>query len=60
LTGFGYIQLGAFEVDPSYLLTRYALDIGSPPGATGVLVPFEVGWLPTFFSHLDGSYKFGA
>ena len=60
LTGFGYVQLGAFEVDPSYLLTRYALDIGSPPGATGVLVPFEVGWLPTFSSHLNGSYKFGA
>jgi porin len=60
LAGFGYVQLGAFEVDPSYLLTRYALDIGSPPGATGVLVPFEVGWLPTFFSHFNGSYKFGA
>jgi porin len=58
-TGFGYIQLGAFEVDPSYLLTRYALDLGSPSGATGVLVPFEVGWLPTFGSGLNGTYKFG-
>jgi porin len=57
--GFGYVQLGAFEVNPSYLLTRYALDIGSPAGATGVLVPLEVGWLPTFSSYLNGSYKFG-
>jgi porin len=59
LAGLGYVQLGAFEVNPSYLLTRYALDIGSPPGIAGVLVPFEVGWLPTFSPRLDGSYKFG-
>ena len=56
--GFGYVELGAFEVDPSYLQTRYALDIGSPPGATGVLVPLEIGWLPTI-GGLGGSYKFG-
>ncbi len=59
IAGLGYIQLGAFEVDSSYLLTRYALDIGSPPGAGGVLVPFEVGWLPIFGGDLYGSYKFG-
>jgi porin len=59
IAGFGYVQLGAFEVNPSYLLTRYALDFGSPPGATGVLVPFEIGWLPRFGADLDGSYKFG-
>jgi porin len=39
VTGFGYVQLGAYEVNPSYLLTRYALDLGSPPGAAGVLLP---------------------
>jgi porin len=60
VSGFGYVQLGAFEVNPSYLLTRYALDPGDPPGATGVLVPAEIGWLPTFGSGSDGSYKFGA
>lgn len=59
-TSFGYLQLGAFEVNPSYLLTRYALDPGDPPGATGVLAPLEIGWLPTFGNGLDGSYKFGA
>jgi porin len=58
-TGFGYVQVGAFEINPSYLRTRYALDLGSPPGATGVLVPFEIGWLPSF-GGLAGSYKFGA
>lgn len=58
--GFGYIQVGAFEVNPNYLLTRYALDLGDPHGATGVLAPFEVGWLPTFGKGLEGSYKVGA
>ena len=57
--GFGYVEVGAFEINPSYLLTRYALDVGSPPGATGVLAPVEIGWLPTF-GKLAGSYKIGA
>jgi len=56
----GYVQLGAFEVNPSYLLTRYALDVGDPPGATGALLPLEAGWLPRSGNGLDGSYKFGA
>jgi porin len=59
ITGFGYVQIGAYEVNPSYLLTRYALYFQSPPGATGVLAPFEIGWLPSF-GGLAGSYKFGA
>jgi porin len=58
ISGFGYVQIGAFEVDPSYLKTHYALDLGSPPGATGVLAPLEIGWLPTI-GGLGGSYKFG-
>ena len=58
ISGFGYAQIGAYEVDPSYLLTRYALDFGSPPGATGALLPLEIGWLPTV-GGLAGSYKFG-
>jgi porin len=58
LKGFGYVQAGAYEVNPSYLLTRYALDLGSPPGASGVLVPFEIGWLASF-GKLSGTYKFG-
>jgi porin len=58
-TGFGYVQIGAYEVNPDYLQTRYALDLGSPHRATGVLVPFEIAWLPGFRG-LAGSYKFGA
>ena len=58
--GFGYAQLGAYEVNPNYLLTRNALNLGEPGGASGVLVPFEVGWLPTFGERLNGSYKLGA
>jgi porin len=59
IPGFGYLALGAYEINPSYLLTRYALDMGSPPGATGVMVPFEIGWQPNFGANLDGTYKFG-
>lgn len=58
IKGFGYVQAGAYEVNPNYLLTRYALDLWRPPGATGVLAPFEIGWLPSF-GGLAGSYKLG-
>jgi porin len=57
---FGYVQLGAFETNANYLLTRNGLNLGDPAGATGVVAPVEVGWLPRFFAELDGSYKFGA
>lgn len=59
-THFGYVQLGAFEVNPNYLLTRNGLNLGDPDGGTGVVAPVEVGWLPRFSATLDGSYKFGA
>jgi porin len=58
VSGFGYFQLGAFEVNPNYLRTRYALDLADPPGASGVLAPLEIGWLPTI-GGLGGSYKVG-
>ena len=57
---FGYVQLGAYEVNPSDLLTRNGLKLGDPGGATGVVAPIEVGWLPTLFAALQGSYKVGA
>lgn len=59
IKGFGYVQVGALEVNPSYLKTGYALGLGDPAGATGVLAPVEAGWLPTFGPKLDGSYKIG-
>lgn len=58
VTGFGYVQAAAFEVNPNYLLNRYGMDLGRPPDARGVLAPFEVAWLPSFHDR-PGSYKFG-
>lgn len=60
IANFGYVQLGGFVVNPNYLSQHYAFDFGNPPGATGALLPVEIGWLPTFGAGLDGSYKFGA
>jgi len=58
---FGYVQVGAYEVNPGYLQNAYKVTLLDPPDATGALIPFEVGWLPTFgASQLNGSYKFGA
>ena len=58
--GFGYAQIAAYEVNPGYLTRANAFNPGDPAGATGVLLPFEIGWLPTFGeAKLNGSYKFG-
>jgi porin len=56
--GFGYVEVGAYAVNPSLLATRNAMNLGNPPGTTGVLAPFEIGWLPSFHG-LAGSYKIG-
>jgi len=58
---FGYVQVGAYANNPSWLQRTYAFYPGNPGGTTGALIPFEVGWLPTFAdAHLPGSYKLGA
>jgi porin len=58
---FGYAQIGAYEVNPSYLSRRYAFNLGDPPGATGALIPAELAWVPSFGpAKLAGSYKIGA
>jgi porin len=57
--GFGYLELGVFEANSSYLPTRNALSLGDPGGATGMLLPFEIGWRPVFGGRLAGSYEFG-
>ena len=56
--GFGYVQLGAYEANPNYLLSSNAMDLGTPDGPSGLLTPLEVAWLPTFRG-LAGSYKIG-
>jgi porin len=55
---FGYVELGAYAINPSLLLTRNAMNLGNPSGTTGLLAPVEIGWLPTFRG-LAGSYKIG-
>jgi porin len=60
IANFGYVQVGAYEVNPNFLSQHYAFDFGNPPSAIGALLPVEIGWLPTFGGRLDGSYKFGA
>jgi porin len=60
LKGLGYIQIGAFDVNSNYLQDKYSMDLWRPGNSSGVLVPVEFGWLPTFGDGLDGSYKFGA
>ena len=61
LTDFGYVELGAYEINPNWLTRGDAFNFGDPPGATGALVPAEIGWLPSFGpTKLSGSYKFGA
>jgi porin len=60
LAKVAYVQVAAYEVnprnlDPSFYFGRFT-------GATGVMVPLELGWNPTFGSggRLVGLYKLGA
>ncbi|MDN4055012.1 carbohydrate porin [Massilia sp. YIM B02763] len=58
-----YLQVGAYQVDPTYLNdedTRHrGLYPNNPHGTTGALIPVEFGWLPSV-NGLPGSYKVGA
>lgn len=57
-----YVQLGAYQVNPTYLDDDYAQRNGwkpdFPPGTTGALLPLEFGWTPRF-AGLPGTWKFG-
>jgi porin len=57
--GIGYLQIGAFDVNSDYLQNKYSMDLWRPGSSSGVLVPVELGWLPTVGDGLKGSYKFG-
>lgn len=53
-----YAQAGVFEVNPKNLENDFT--IGHFKGATGVLVPLEVGWEPALGpNELPGYYKLG-
>ena len=59
--GFGYFQLGANDQNQQYLGYTEALAPVFYKDSSGVLLPAEVAWLPTFANGmLSGSYKFGA
>ena len=59
--GFGYFQLGAYDQNQQYLGYTEALAPVFYKDSSGVLLPAEVAWLPTFSNGmLSGSYKFGA
>ena len=61
-----YVQLGVYQVNPSYVDDRYAVHKGmhlsNPGGTTGALIPVEFGWQPQagLYKGLPGSYKIGA
>jgi porin len=61
LNGFGYFQVGAYDVNPRYLGVQDQVLPVFFPNSTGALVPVELAWLPKFSDgSLPGSYKFGA
>ena len=58
-----YLQLGAYQVNPTFINDRYARRSGwkpnNPGGTTGALIPLEAGWQPAWRG-LPGSWKVGA
>jgi porin len=58
--GFGYLQAGAYDVNPQYASTNDTLLPTFFNGSTGVLIPVELAWLPRLGGELPGSYKIGA
>lgn len=55
--GDGYVQIGAYEVNPRNL--RKTFTLGYVHGATGVLIPVESVWKPKL-GGLPGIYRVGA
>jgi len=47
VTDSTYLKVGTFQVNPNNLDSDLAVTL-DPTGGTGVLIPFEVGWQPTF------------
>ncbi|RZN33748.1 porin [Bradyrhizobium sp. Leo121] len=59
-SGFGYFQVGVYDVNPKYLGLRAAVVPAFFSGSTGAMIPVELAWLPNFGGKLPGSYKVGA
>jgi len=61
LPEFGYVQAGVYNQNGSYLSYTDKLWPVWYPDSDGVLMPFEIAWLPKFDGgRLPGSYKVGA
>jgi porin len=60
ISGFGYIQAGAYDQNQQYLGYTWATLPVFYENSQGVMYPVEVGWLPNFGGSLPGSYKVGA
>jgi porin len=61
LNGFGYFEVGVYDVNPRYLGVQDQVVPAFFPDSTGALVPVELAWLPKFGDgSLPGSYKVGA
>jgi porin len=60
LTGFGYFQVGVYDVNPKYLGVDDQVLPVFFSHSTGALIPVELAWLPKFGGGtLPGSYKIG-
>jgi porin len=56
-----YAQVGAYQINPSYLETKNSIKLNNPDGTIGTLIPAEVGWTPKLGrAALPGSYRIGA
>jgi porin len=60
LGSFGYFQVGIYDENPKYATSEDAITPRFYSDSSGVLIPVELAWLPTFGNgKLPGSYKFG-
>jgi porin len=54
-----YVQIGAYQINPAYLLKTNAIRPNNPAGTVGTLIPVEFGWTPALSDGLEASYKIG-
>jgi porin len=60
LTPQVYAQVGAYQVNPSYLVPGNGMKLNNPDGTIGTLIPVEVGWTPKLGqAQLPGEYRIG-
>jgi porin len=55
------VKIGIYQINPGFLDNANGLDLGSPAGTIGALVPLELTWSPKLGeAHLPGTYRIGA